>query len=82
MQAGNTRGYSLTSLKAKYILPPAIPSYDYSYSFPGASAQEVSPELLHEVLQEVSIVKLPVEINVNGQPRQAEVEPRTLLVHS
>ncbi|MCH7621322.1 MAG: 2Fe-2S iron-sulfur cluster binding domain-containing protein, partial [Chloroflexi bacterium] len=27
------------------------------------------------------MVKLPVEINVNGQPRQAEVEPRTLLVH-
>ncbi len=26
-------------------------------------------------------MKLPVEINVNGQPRQAEVEPRTLLVH-
>ncbi|MFB3119023.1 MAG: hypothetical protein ACE1Y2_00680, partial [Stenotrophomonas maltophilia] len=66
--------HSLTSLKAKYILPPAIPSYGYSYSFPGASAQEVSPEVLHEVLQEVSIVKLPVEINVNGQPRQAEVE--------
>ena len=77
--------YSLTSLKAKYILPPAIPGYNYSYSFPGASApevsHEVSPEVLHEVLQEVSKVKLPVEINVNGQPRQAEVEPRTLLVH-
>ena len=26
-------------------------------------------------------MKVPVEINVNGQPRQAEVEPRTLLVH-
>ena len=26
-------------------------------------------------------MRVPVEINVNGQPRQAEVEPRTLLVH-
>ena len=42
--------YSLTSLKAKYILPPAIPSYDYSYSFPGASAPEVSHEVSPELL--------------------------------
>ena len=73
--------YSLTSLEAKYILPPATPGYDYSYSFPGTSAQGVSPEVSHEVLQEVSKVRVTVEINVNGQPRQAEVEPRTLLVH-
>ena len=26
-------------------------------------------------------MRVPIEINVNGQPRQAEVEPRTLLVH-
>ena len=65
--------YSLTSLKAKYILSPATPSYGYSYGFSVTSAPEV--------LQEVSKVRVPIEINVNGQSRQAEVEPRTLLVH-
>ena len=65
--------YSLTSLKAKYILSPATPSYGYSYGFSVTSAPEV--------LQEVSKVRVPIDINVNGQPRQAEVEPRTLLVH-
>ncbi len=29
----------------------------------------------------VSAVKIPIQVTVNGQGRQSEVEPRTLLVH-